>query len=483
MEPWDYGSTAPWFYGSMAPNVTMIQYSVVILGSGIAGMTAAVRLASLGVKVCLVSNTTLFSADATADMSGINVAGLSSVVIDSCEKHFVDTIHAGEYLANQPAVNSLCERAQGLAGMLERLGVLFRRTDEGRWHISSESGSAVARTLLGEPCLGRQIVSVLAQQVLLFRSQGLIDFFQWHDFLAPVLDSQGVCAGVVLRDLNNMREVLVGSEAVIVTSGSLGQLYGPYTTQGVLSDGYVVARLFHHGVAIANPEFVQFGEIMTDWLGGLWVDDDFMTTTPGLFAAGKCACAYHGARMLPGNRLLASLHGSFVAADAALKYVQTTTSVPNDSLEVYFTNALKTEQARFVDYVDLSGPEHLYALHAELADMMYERMGPERDAIGMQMALEKITELRHRFGRVSITDNSRVFNRELVFASHFEAMLLLAQLIGLAAFARQESRGVHQRGDYCEKDDYRFLKTTKVILENGSPRIYYQDVVKLSGRV
>ena len=103
--------------------------------------------------------------------------------------------------------------------------------------------------------------------------------------------------------------------------------------------------------------------------------------------------------------------------------------------------------------------------------------GIYRTQASLEESCSKLSELRERFGNLLIEDNSLTFNTELMAALELDFMLDMAQTIAHGALARTESRGSHQRTDYTERDDERFLKHTLAFREQNGVRIEYKDVV------
>jgi len=458
----------------------MTYYPIIVIGSGVAGMTAAIRLADQGTKTCLVSNQPLQCIDALLDPHGVNVSQISS---DSFETHFKDTVVHGGYLANQSLVHQMCEKAEGIQNLFERMGVVFNKTQEGLLQNTKQPGSSFSRTLSAQPCLGRQTTTALTEQISYFKNQNLIDQQERCEFLSLVIDEDQVCRGVVLQDLRSMKVFSLRTDAVIFATGSAGALYGEHSMQSLNSKGSAVSRLYKQGVHLANPEFVAFSSSsssdtpsMSDWLGGLWIDDNHMTNIPGVFAAGKCAYQYHGAAVLPGNMILSGFFGGVKAADHAIKYSKEVLPSSEDAQESLFEEEVSRQNKVNLEYADFSGPENATALHQEFAAVMYEHLGPIRNNASIKLVFEKLSELKHRFQRISLTDNSSCFNQEIMFLRDLNHMFDLALTIAIGSLARDESRGVHCKSDFPLRDDARFLRTTKIIYNKEKPEIYYEDV-------
>ncbi|MFH1539767.1 MAG: FAD-binding protein, partial [bacterium] len=104
---------------------------VIIVGGGLAGLMAAIRAAENGLGVELFSIVPVRRSHSVCAQGGINGAKDTKGEGDSPWKHFDDTIHGGDFLADQPPVKDMCEAAPGIIDMFDRMGVMFNRTPEG----------------------------------------------------------------------------------------------------------------------------------------------------------------------------------------------------------------------------------------------------------------------------------------------------------------------------------------------------------------
>jgi len=125
-----------------------------------------------------------------------------------------------------------------------------------------------------------------------------------------------------------------------------------------------------------------------------------------------------------------------------------------------------------------NGDEKITDLREELQQCMTANAGAFRTKETLQIAIDKINELRDRFKHIRIQDKSKVFNTELQEAIEFGHMLDYSKFIVESALPRKESRGAHYREDYEQRDDENFLKHTMAYMdENGNISLEYMDVV------
>jgi fumarate reductase flavoprotein subunit len=123
------------------------------------------------------------------------------------------------------------------------------------------------------------------------------------------------------------------------------------------------------------------------------------------------------------------------------------------------------------------GTETIAGLRVELTHAMESGAGIYRSEESLRESCDKIRELKQRFNQIELADHSLTFNTELTTALELEYMLDISEAFVHSALARTESRGSHQRTDYPQRDDQRFLKHSLAYRSDGDPRIEYLDVV------
>lgn len=225
---------------------------VVVVGSGIAGLTAAVRLAGLigADRVCLVTK-------AAADESNTRYAqgGIAAALAhdDSPALHAADTIAVGGGLNEADAVRLVCTEGPGLVRALsERLGVGFDRDRAGEFSRGLEAAHSRARVLhAGGDATGAAIVSALL-------SAAIVSGVEVRDGerVTDLIVSGGRVAGVALLARDGRSETL-RADAVVLATGGIGALYSA-TTNPVGAIGEGIALAWRAGALLRDLEFVQF---------------------------------------------------------------------------------------------------------------------------------------------------------------------------------------------------------------------------------
>lgn len=229
---------------------------VIVVGGGLSGLSAAMRLAEMGCYVKLVSVTKSKRSHSVCAQGGINAAINNKGEEDSPIIHAYDTIKGGDFLANQPPVLEMCLSAPGIIHMMDRLGCPFNRTPEGNLDFRRFGGTLYNRTAFCGASTGQQLLYALDEQVRKHEVQGKVERFESHEFMRLVLDEQGVARGVVIMDLFNMKLEVLKSDAVVMATGGIGVIFKK-STNSTFCTGAANGRLFQQGMMYANGEFIQ----------------------------------------------------------------------------------------------------------------------------------------------------------------------------------------------------------------------------------
>jgi len=194
---------------------------------------------------------------------------------------------------------------------------------------------------------------------------------------------------------------------------------------------------------------------------------------PGLMAVGEAGCAsVHGANRLGGNSLLETVVFGRRSGAAAAQEVR-----ENGLGGVFPPAAVRVTERRIKSMLDLERGERPAALRQELADTMYDNVGIFRSAEKLELAKQRVGELRERYARgLTIQDKGRTFNSDLIQAIELGSMLEMADCLVTGAIARTESRGAHSRLDYPERDDENWLRHTLTYYDNGEVGLDYKPV-------
>lgn len=228
----------------------------IVVGGGLAGLSAAMRLAEQGVHVQLVSVTKVKRSHSVCAQGGINAALNAKGEEDHPIIHAYDTIKGGDFLANQPPVLEMCMAGPSIIYMMERFGCPFNRTPEGNLDFRRFGGTLYNRTAFCGASTGQQLLYALDEQVRRYEAQGLVQKFENHEFMRLVLDEQGKTRGIVMMDLFNMKLENLKADVVVVATGGLGLMFRK-STNSTFCTGAANGRLYRQGMKYANGEFIQ----------------------------------------------------------------------------------------------------------------------------------------------------------------------------------------------------------------------------------
>jgi succinate dehydrogenase / fumarate reductase flavoprotein subunit len=235
----------------------MSKRRVAVVGGGLAGLAATMKLAELDVDVDLFSLTPVKRSHSCCAQGGINsVNSLTRQLGDVEWKHFDDTVYGGDFLQHQPPVKELCQWAPRIIDLMDRLGVTFNRTAEGFRDQRRFGGTLYSRTAFAGATTGQQLLYALDEQVRRWEITGHVTKHEFWDFLGPVLDEHGTCRGCVAQDMISMEIRAFPADALIVASGGCGLIYGR-STMSMACSGSAASRAFQAGVRYANAEFIQ----------------------------------------------------------------------------------------------------------------------------------------------------------------------------------------------------------------------------------
>jgi succinate dehydrogenase / fumarate reductase, flavoprotein subunit len=212
-------------------------------------------------------------------------------------------------------------------------------------------------------------------------------------------------------------------------------------------------------------------------MGGMWVNpEDQGTNVPGIYAAGECEYQYHGANRLGANSLVSCIFGGGLAGPAAVKYAKNLTTGAAAVPAAAFDRERKRQEEMNQALLSGNGGENPIAIWKELGEIMTEHVTVTRVNKNLETAYGQIGELTQRYKKINLSDRSKWSNQTLNFARELGNMLVLARVITMGAYQRNESRGAHYKPEFPERDDYNFLKTTRAKWVNGDIQLGYEAV-------
>ncbi|MBN2354922.1 L-aspartate oxidase [candidate division KSB1 bacterium] len=232
-----------------------------VIGSGMAGLTSALKLAQHGTVAVITKK--------HRSESNTNYAqgGIASVFdpADSFKQHIQDTLQAGAGLCNIDAVRLIVEQGPARVKELSELGVQFTRTESGKLDLGREGGHRFNRIVHVKDYTGRDVERALLESVKqhknisMYEHHTAVELITEHHVFSPRPASKTTlnCWGAYVLDSNNQTIDLFLSKATILASGGCGQVY-LHTTNPEIATGDGIALCYRAGAKIANMEFMQF---------------------------------------------------------------------------------------------------------------------------------------------------------------------------------------------------------------------------------
>ncbi|QDU34227.1 Fumarate reductase flavoprotein subunit [Poriferisphaera corsica] len=230
---------------------------VIVVGGGLAGLAATVRIAEQGVPVDLFSMVPVKRSHSVCAQGGINACNEVARQQGYSEwQHMDETLYGGDFLNHQPPVYEMTHWAPKIIDLLDRMGVPFNRTAEGFRDLRLFGGSLFKRTHFSGASTGQQLLYALDEQTRRYEDKGLVENYEFWEFLWPVLDENGVCKGIIAQDQRTMEMKAFRADAVVMATGGCGVVYGK-STMSVICTGAAAARCYEAGVKLGNPEMIQ----------------------------------------------------------------------------------------------------------------------------------------------------------------------------------------------------------------------------------
>ena len=226
----------------------MITHDILIVGAGLAGMRAAIAVPP-DVNVALLSKVHPVRSHSVAAQGGINAAIGAE---DSWEAHAYDTAKGGLYLGDQDAIEAMCKEAPQDILELERMGVIFSRTPDGRIAQRPFGGAGYPRTCYAADRTGHALLHAMYEQLMKRRCNV---YEEWY--VTALLVEEGRCCGVVAWDVVRGGLQVLRAKAVILATGGSGRMFST-STNAVINTGDGMALAYRAGVPLEDMEFVQF---------------------------------------------------------------------------------------------------------------------------------------------------------------------------------------------------------------------------------
>ena len=563
------------------------EYDVVVLGAGGSGLRAAVGLSEAGLKTACISKVFPTRSHTSAAQGGISAA-LGNMGEDDWRWHMYDTVKGSDWLGDQDAIEHLCKEAPKAVIELEKYGVPFSRTKDGKIYQRAFGGmtknygnESVQRTCAAADRTGHAILHTLYGQALKHNTEFFIEYFA-----LDLLMKNGECKGLIAWNLNDGTIHRFRSHITILATGGYGKIYytatsahtctgdgngmalraglplqdmefvqfhptgiygvGTLISEGVRGEGgfllnskgerfmeryapkakdlasrdvvsrsiaveinegrgvgknkdYVNLHLDHldpkvieerlPGIAESAKTFCEvdvrkdpipvvptvhynMGGIPTNYKAEVLTLNGKESTVPGLMAIGEAACvSVHGANRLGSNSLIDLVVFGKSAANRAAEIVKPGT--PHESLS-------QTETDKCLDRFDKlrnsSGSTKTAELRLSMQKTMQSKCAVFRTEKTLKEGIEQIRRPFEGMQDISVSDQSLLFNTDLVETLEFDNLIRQAMTTIDSAYHRKESRGAHAREDFKNRDDKKYMTHTLAWQKGNEVKIAYRPV-------
>ncbi|WP_404290644.1 L-aspartate oxidase [Glutamicibacter arilaitensis] len=235
---------------------------IVIIGSGAAGLSAALEAVRLGLTVTVLTKDALGDGNSKFAQGGIAAVTLQGESAgDSVSAHMADTLKAGAGHCGTDAVLQMCGSAGGLVSTLEDYKVAFDRNTDGSYQLGLEAAHSAHRILhVDGDASGAGLIDALRQSVRCAQAAGQLNIIEHA--LATELEFSAHRLSAV-RYLQEDQELVLEADAVLLATGGLGALYQASTNpKGATADGIGLAA--RAGAVITDAEFIQFHPTLVD---------------------------------------------------------------------------------------------------------------------------------------------------------------------------------------------------------------------------
>ncbi len=230
----------------------MLQHDVLIVGSGLAGMRAALEVSNdPTLDVAILSKVHPLRSHSGAAQGGI-AASLGNSAEDSWDLHMFDTVKGGDYLVDQDAAEVLTREGPENIFELEHMGCAFSRDEEGHVAQRRFGGHTAPRACYAADRTGHAVLTVLFEQLL---RRGVKVYSEWYALDLVVKDN--VCQGLVAYDILSGQIEAISAKAVMFGTGGYGRAFR-VTTNAFASTGDGVVMAYRAGIPLEDMEFVQF---------------------------------------------------------------------------------------------------------------------------------------------------------------------------------------------------------------------------------
>src|SRR5258708_36134838 len=215
---------------------------IVVVGGGLAGLSAVIKIAESGGNVDLFSIVPVKRSHSVCAQGGINAAKNLKGEGDTTAQHLDDTVYGGDFLGNQTPIKEMCDAAPAIIDLLDRMGVPFNRTPEGLLDFRRFGGTLYHRTAFAGATTGQQLLYALDEQVRRSDAEDKVTKYEGWEFLSAVIDGTRTCRGICAMNLRTMEVRTFPADAIIMATGGICAIFGKSTNSVVCTGSAQYAR-------------------------------------------------------------------------------------------------------------------------------------------------------------------------------------------------------------------------------------------------
>ena len=230
-------------------SIPIHKYDAIIVGAGLAGLAAARELKSAGKSVIVLTKLHPLRSHSGAAQGGINAAFAEE---DSIELHEFDTVKGSDYLADQDAVEFMCETAPELVRWMEKMGAVFSRNEDGTIAQRPFGGQSRPRACYAKDRTGLTLLQTMFEQT----NRLGVDFLdEWY--VSDIIYEDGVVKGVTAYDIKTSEPAIFNAKTVMFATGGYGRAF-KINSNAHANTGDALSIVARHGLPLEDMEFVQF---------------------------------------------------------------------------------------------------------------------------------------------------------------------------------------------------------------------------------
>ncbi len=230
----------------------MIKHDVIIVGSGLAGMRAALEVCK-DLDTAIITKVYPSRSHSGAAQGGI-AASLGNETEDSWETHMYDTVKGSDFLGDQDAIEMMVKDAPGIVREMEHFGCVFSRTENGLIAQRRFGGHTNPRACYAADRTGHVLLHVLHEQIMKHAKN--IKIYSEY-YMMSLIVQDGICRGIVVYNIQNGTLDVMQAKTVIFCTGGYGRAF-KITSNAFASTGDGIVAVYNAGIPLQDLEFVQF---------------------------------------------------------------------------------------------------------------------------------------------------------------------------------------------------------------------------------